>query len=153
MARVTLRRTDDDLRIFRVNDHLVDLRCLLQPDVRPRLAGIGRFVQAVAGRTANRVARAGIDNAGIGRRYLNGTDAIDVRELIKDRGPRHARVCRFPNAASGCPEIEHAWLPYSAGHSRNSSAVKRADVAPAKTGKEVVARSRIDRDASADCIG
>src|SRR5216683_1300876 len=116
---------------------------VLEANVRPRLTGIDRFVHAVAERTLHRVARAGIHNIGIGRRHLDRADAVDIGELIEDREPGHARARGFPNAAGGRPDVEHARLTDRAGDGRDAPTVKRADVAPAETGKEVVARSHI----------
>ena len=49
MLRVALRRNDYVIRIFRIDDHLIDFGSLLEPDVRPCLAGIGRFIYPIAG--------------------------------------------------------------------------------------------------------
>src|SRR5262249_25653522 len=80
VARVTLCGHHDYVGIFRVDNHLVDLRRFLKPDMRPCLATISRLVYAVAARALHRVARAGIDDVRIGRRDLDRTDAIDVCE-------------------------------------------------------------------------
>src|SRR5207248_5673595 len=105
------------------------------------------FVHAVAERTLHRVASAGIHNVCVGRRHLYRADAVDVRELIENRRPRHARTSGFPNAAGGRADVEHARLSDGAGDGRDAPTVKRADVAPAETRKEVIARSEIDLDA------
>jgi hypothetical protein len=83
---------------------------------------------------------------------LNRADAVDFRELIKNRKPRNARVRRFPHTAEGRTQIERARLTDRAGDGRDAPTVKRADVAPAETGKEIVARNGIDFDASAYCM-
>ena len=62
VLRVALRRRDDEVRILRIDHDLVDLRRLLEADVRPRLAGVGRLVHAVAERSLHRVTGAGIDD-------------------------------------------------------------------------------------------
>src|SRR5204862_6670369 len=120
---------------------------VLKADVRPRLTDIDRFVHAVAERALHRVTSAGIYDIRIGRSHLNGADAVHVCELIEDREPRHAGASGFPNAAGGRPDVEHARLTDRAGDGRDAPTVKRADVAPAETGNEVVARSEIDLDA------
>src|SRR5258708_40207916 len=96
--------------MFGSDGHLVGLGRFLETDVRPRPAGIDRFVHAVAERTPDRVTGADIDDVGIGRRHLYSADAVDVGDLIEDRHPRHARVGGFPDAARGCPEIEYTRL-------------------------------------------
>jgi hypothetical protein len=48
VARITLRGRDDEIRILGIDRELVDLGRLLEADVRPRLAGIGGLVHAVA---------------------------------------------------------------------------------------------------------
>ena len=152
MPRVALRRREHQIRIFRIDHDLVDLDRVLEANVRPRLTRIDRFVHAVAERTLHRVTRARVHNVCVGRCHLNRADAVDVRELIEDREPRHARAGGFPNAAGGRADVEHARLTDRAGDGRDAPTVKRADVAPAETGKEVVARSHIDPDAIAYCI-
>src|SRR5207237_6631279 len=111
-----------------------------------------RFVHAVAERTPNGIARAGIYDIGIGRRHLYRADAVDVGELIEDREPCHAGASGFPNAADGRPDVEHARLTDRAGDGRDAPTVKRADVAPTETGNEVVARSHIGLTTIALCI-
>src|SRR5205823_8268951 len=143
VPRIALRRGEHEIRILRVDHDLVDLDRVLEANMRPRLAGIDRFVHAVAERTLHRVASAGIHNVGIGRRHLYRADAVDVRELIENRRPRHARASGLPNAAGGRPDVKHARLTDRAGDGRDAPTVKRADVAPAETGKEVVVRSHI----------
>src|SRR5207244_8893278 len=133
MPWVTLCRREHQIRIFRIDHDLVDLDCILEADVRPRLTGIDRFVHAVAERTLHRVTSAGIHNVGIGGRHLYRADAVDVRELIENRRPRHARARGFPNAAGGRPDVEHARLTDRASDGRDAPTVKRADVAPAET--------------------
>src|SRR5262249_58084656 len=118
--------------------------CVLEADVRPRLAGIARFVHAVAERTLHRVTSAGIHNVGIGRRHLYRADAVDVRELIENRRPRHARASGFPDAAGGRPDVGHARLTDPAGDGGDAPAVERTDVRPPETPKEGVARSHLD---------
>src|SRR6185369_10102229 len=49
VLRVTLGRGHDYVRIFRIDDHLVDLGGFLEADVGPRFPGVSRFVHAVAG--------------------------------------------------------------------------------------------------------
>jgi len=58
---------EGNVGILRMDDQLPDLTVVL-PDVRPRLAGIGRFVDAVAGRdvAANvGLARPDVNDAGV----------------------------------------------------------------------------------------
>src|SRR4030095_1389959 len=121
----------------------------LEANMRPRLAGVGRPVHAVPERTLHRVTSAGVHNVCVGRRHLDRPDAVDVSELIENRRPLHARARGFPNTAGRCAQIEHAGLTDRAGDGRDAPTVKWADVAPAETGKEVVARRYIEPDAIA----
>src|SRR5262249_44917240 len=99
VACVTLRGGDDQIRILRVRHDLVDLRRLLEADVRPRLARVRGLVHAVPRRALDRVAGARIHDVRIGGRDLDRADAVDLRDLVEDRRPRDAAARGFPDAA------------------------------------------------------
>jgi hypothetical protein len=79
-------RGEGDVRIVRMDDHLPDLSVML-PDVRPGLAGIRGFVDAVAGRhvaTDVGFARAHVDDAGVRRSNRDRSNRRD-RLVVEDR--------------------------------------------------------------------
>src|SRR5262249_33678707 len=132
VSRITLSRRDDEVWILRVDADLVDLRRLLEADVRPGLARVGGLVHTVTARALHGVAGAGVDDVRIARRDLNGADAVHVRELTEDRRPRHAGAGGFPDPARRSADVEDAGLcgTEGASHGRDATAVERTDVAP-----------------------
>ena len=126
------RGREDKIGILGIDDELVDLQRLVEADVRPGLAGVGRLVHPSAGGTADRIARADVDDVRVRRRYLNGADAVSFLYVIEDRIPGHAGAGCLPDAALGCAHVEGASLVL-ADHARDSgnpAAVEGADVAP-----------------------
>ncbi len=118
--------------IRRMHDHGADLPDLL-PDVLPRFAGVGRFVDAVARLdvAANvRLAGADVDHVRVRRRDGEGADGRD-RLVVEDRLPVDAAVGRFPDAAgrgggvigeriAGDPAGPRATRPPAAGPTRRN---------------------------------
>src|SRR5262249_60501891 len=98
---VPLCGRDDEVRILRIDEDLVDLRRLVEADVRPRLAGVGGLVHAVTERALHRVAAARIDDVRIGGRNLDRADAGDVSGFVEHREPRGAGARALPDAAGG----------------------------------------------------
>ena len=81
---------------------------LLQADVRPRLAGVGGLVDAVALDDVAAqlgLAHPGVDDVGIRRRDRDGADRRGLDLLVGDRPPRQAAVGRLPDAAAGRAEV------------------------------------------------
>ena len=79
-----------------------DLAVLL-PDVLPGLAGVGGFVDAVAGLDVAAdvgLAGADVDDVGIGRGDGEGADGLGGL-VVEDRLPVDAAVAGFPDAARG----------------------------------------------------
>src|SRR5262249_33497079 len=91
-----------DVGVFRVDDHLPDLP-LLFPDVLPALAAVGGAVAAVAGGGVAAdvgLARADVDDVGVGRGHSDGADGSNGL-VVEDGFPGDARVGGLPDAAGG----------------------------------------------------
>ena len=100
--------------------------------MRPGLAGVGGFVDAVADRKIGpmqSLAAADINDVGIGRSNCDGADGL--RGLVIEDGiPGAAVVVRLPDAAVHLADVKHIRL---AGNSRGGAgapATKRPDHAP-----------------------
>ena len=137
MGRVAESRDDHQIRIGGIDKDAVDLHGVLEPDVLPALAGIGRLPHAVTEAAADGVAGTGINDVGIGGCDLDGADAIGARLLIEDRKPRHTRARGLPDAAQWRAEVEGAGVPDDTGHGGNTAAVKGPHITPLEARIEV----------------
>ena len=103
---MTERADINDVRILRIHHDAADLACVLQADVRPGCAAVGRFIDAVAGReigTNVGLAGSSINSFGIGRRHSDRADG-GHRLAVKDRGPDRAGIGGFPDAPLTAPK-------------------------------------------------
>ncbi len=105
----------DDVGIARIDGDLGDHVRVAKPGIRPRLAGVGRLVDAVAGvEIAANVgfAGAGVDDVGIRRRDGERADRIgDPRDLsVGNVGPAQAVVGAPPDAALDAAHIKEVRL-------------------------------------------
>src|SRR5437870_227501 len=92
----------DEVEIFRIDDDPANLPRVLEANMFPGLAAIGRFVHPVA--ELDRVAhvgfaRADVNDVWILRRNRNRAEGCGVSR-IKNRRPGAARIYRLPNAAA-----------------------------------------------------
>ena len=98
-----LRGHVDDARVARVDDDPADVLGVLEPDVLPGLAAVGRLVHAVA--VAHAALRVVLAGAHPDRQRIPGVDrhaADRVRRLrVEDGRERDAPVGRAPHAAGG----------------------------------------------------
>ena len=139
---MTEGRDEQPVGILRVDGDVRDLLRVAQTEVRPRPAGVGRLVDAVAGRevgTMEAFPAADVDDVGVGRRDGDGADRPG-RLVVEDRLPDAAGVGRLPDAAVHCRHIEGVRM---AAMSRRRPRPARAvwtDVAPPHLGEE----SRVD---------
>src|SRR5882672_11308979 len=95
------------IRVFRIDGDLWNLLRVAQAEMRPRRAGIRRFVDAVADREVRprqSLAAADINNVGIARRDRHPANRSG-RLVVEDRLPCAARVGGFPDAA-----VAHAYI-------------------------------------------
>ena len=112
-----------------MDDQLADGARIPQADVLPGLAGIDRFVDAVALRQIAAdagFAGAGIDHVGIGRRDGKAADGRSFL-LIEDGLPGGGAIGRFPNAAAGGAEVVSVGIAGDARRRQGAAAAKGAD--------------------------
>ena len=96
------RAREDDVRIRGMHDDPADAAGFVQPHVRPRLAGVGGFIDAVAHHIAVAddpgLAGPRPNDVGIGGRHRKSSDCLH-RLAIEDRTPIVAAIAGFPDAA------------------------------------------------------
>src|SRR5213078_421636 len=91
----------DIVRVRGADDDRADVVRIAQTDVDPRLATVGRLVDAVAARF---LAGAGVQNLRVRRRDRQRADRSDA-SLVEDRRPGLSGVAGFPDAAAGRAEV------------------------------------------------
>ncbi len=87
------RRDEQPIGILRIDGDVGNLLRVAQTEVRPRPPGVGRLVDAVAGRevgTMQAFAAADVDDVGVGGRNGDRADRPG-RLVVEDRLPRRAR--------------------------------------------------------------
>ena len=100
------------VRVVAVDDHAPDVVRLVEPEVRPRLAAVGRLVDAGAGvGRPRRVRLAGADPDGrpvaLGVAPVDGDVADrDLGHVVEERREGAAGVRRPPQAARGVGDVE-----------------------------------------------
>ena len=131
-VRMAEHRDEEPVRILRIDVDLRDHLALAQTEMRPRLAGVGRLVHAVARREigANDArARADVDDVRIGRRDGDRADRSG-RLLVEQRLPVRAVVGRAPHAAVVEADVDDVRLARHAGHRARAAGARRSDLAP-----------------------
>src|SRR6185312_422698 len=126
------RGDKDAVGIERVDIHRRDHLAVVEADVRPRLAGVGGFVHAVAGRqigSNDTGARADVDDVRVGRRDRDRPDRAG-RLVVEDRGPGRAVVGRAPYAAVVEPDVGDVGLAGRARYGACATGPRWADLAP-----------------------
>ena len=129
----------DDVGIGGVDADLRDPVRLAEPHVRPRLAGIGALVDAIAGHdvAANaRFAGANEDDVGIRLAHSHRAHARRRDLAVGHRRPVLARIDRLPESAAHGTEIRFAFPPLHAGHRDRPATAIGADVAPPVAGQQ-----------------
>src|SRR5207248_3053692 len=139
----TVRMSEDcdeeAIRIARIDDDRGDLLAVVEAEVLPRFAGVGGFVDAVAGGeigTLQTFAAANVDDVRIGRRNGDRADRAG-RLIVEDRRPDAAVVGRLPDAAVVHADVEKARLSRHAGRGDGASAAKWSDAAPTHCGRRI----------------
>src|ERR1700756_5512313 len=123
---------DDHVRIFGVDDDRADVFRIFEADVGPGGAGIGGFVDAIAG---GLLAGADVDDLGIRGSDGDSADGGDVLR-VENREPNLTCVGGFPDAAAGSGHVVGGWVAGDAGYAGDASGAVRADEAPAHGGIE-----------------
>ena len=106
------RRDEHDVRIRGMNADLGDAVTLLEADMRPRLAGIGAAVNAVARHdvAANaRLTHADVDDVRIAFAYCDRTNRRALDLAVGDRCPIFTAISRFPEPASHRAKVRFLW--------------------------------------------
>ena len=107
-----------------------DLPGVVEPDELPRLAAVGRLVDAAAGgHVAAHAVGAGADVDHVRIRIGDGDRAhrSDRNLAVGDRRPGRAAVGRPEQAAAGDAHVERLRLRRHAGDRRDASAARRTD--------------------------
>ena len=141
-VRVAERGDEEAVGIARVDGDVGDLLRVAQAQMRPRLAGVGRLVDAVAGREIRPVqafAAADVDDVGVGRRDGDRADGSG-RLVVEDRLPHATGVGRLPDAAVDRRHIERVRVAAMPGRRARPARAMRTDVPPAQIGEEARAR-------------
>ena len=131
-------RGKDLVGIARIDGELRNLLAVAQAKVRPGLARVGRFVNAVADRQVRPMqplTAADIDNIRVRRRYGNRADGAGGL-VVKDRLPRATVVVGLPHSAIAHANVKHIRLAGHASDAAGASATVRANGAPVEGGEE-----------------
>ena len=140
---VSERRDVDDVGILGVHPHGADLAALAQADVGPRLAAVGRLVDAVALSEVGPDAalpRAHVDDVGVRLCDADGADRRRGEEAVGHVAPEGAAIVRLPHAADAGAEVEHLPVGRMPGDGHGPAAPERADAPP----PEHVEMGRVD---------
>src|SRR5580698_5690289 len=135
---MTERADVHDVGIMRINDNAADLARVLQSDVCPGFAGVGRFVDAVAGAESGanvRLTGANVENVGIGWRDFDGANRRDGL-AIENRSPSDAGIDRLPDSAIDSAEVEGDAIA-GAGDCGHASTAIRTDEPPLQRAETV----------------
>ena len=125
--------------IFRVDSELRDLLTVAQSQMRPRLASISRFVNAIPDRKIRAMqsfTAADVNDVRIYRRNRDRADRCR-RLIVKNRLPCPAVVGGFKNAAVHRRHVEDIRLRRNACDRASASTAMRSDVPPAQNGIEI----------------
>src|SRR6185503_20292601 len=122
-----------EVGIARMHADAADLHRLAQAEVRPRLAGVARAVDAVA--VGHVAADAALAHAGVNDVRVRGGDRqrADRARLhlpVGHRRPARPAVRGLEDAAARGAHVEDLRLTGDAGHRRDAAAAERADLAP-----------------------
>ena len=133
---VAKRRDEDYIRILRIDNDSPNLSSALESDVLPGLAGVDRFVHAVA--ELNRITHIGfagtdINHIRIRRRHANRANRRR-RCGVKLWGPGATCVRRFPNTAADRSKIKSLRLTNDTADRVDAPRAKRANTSPTQTG-------------------
>jgi len=120
------------VRILRIHHDAADLVGVLQTDVRPGCAAIGRFVDAVTGRQiGTNVGLAGSSVDGLGIRGRHGDRADRSHRLaLKNRSPYRSGIRGFPDTPIDRAKIKSGRVPRHTGHGNRPAPAKWPNQAP-----------------------
>ena len=129
---MTERGDEQAIGILRIDGDLRNLLRIAEAQVRPRRAGVGRLVDAVADREVRArqpFAAADVEDVGIRRRNRHPANRSG-RLVVEDRLPGAAGVVGLPDAAVHHAYIEGEGLTPMSRRRLRPPRAKRPDVAP-----------------------
>ena len=135
-VRMAHHGDEKPVRVARVHHDLRNLLPVAKAEVRPRLAGIGGLVHAVARRevrTLEPFATAHVDDVRIRGREGDGADGPRWL-LVEDGIPRAPVIIGLPHAAIHRTDVEHVRLVGNAHRGLGTTGAKRPDHSPAQLG-------------------
>jgi hypothetical protein len=112
---------------------------LLQAHMRPRLAGVGGFINAVALNDVAaqlRFSHPGVHDVGVRARNLERADRRCFDLTIGDGPPRKTRVSGLPDSAADGAEVVLVGARRTSRDRLRSAAARGTDRAPSQTGEE-----------------
>ena len=118
--------------ILRVAANLGDLAGLFQAEMLPAAPGVGGFVDAIADGDIDAdggLARAGIDDIGVGGRHFQRADGRGGEVAVADILPVLPGVGGLPDAATDAAEVEGIRIARVASDSDDASAAEGSDAA------------------------
>ena len=139
-VRVSEHRYEQPIRVVRIDDDVRDLLTIAQAEVRPGLAGVDRFVDAVTYRQVRPrepFAAADVDDVWIGRRDGNRADRAG-RLIVEGRQPCAAEIGGLPDAAVHRADVEDIRRARDAGDGLGPPAAKWSDRAPAQSARNLL---------------
>ena len=143
--RVTECRDVDRVRILGMYADLADVARVLEPEMRPRLTGVGRAIHTVAVRNVAAdaaFAHTDVDHVRVGLRDRDRADGRALEEPVGGVLPVLAAVHRLPDPTAGRSEVEGVAIPRVTGNGGDAPAAIRAGVPPLEAIEEVRDLSR-----------
>ena len=141
----------DDVRVGRVDADHGNVARIVESEVAPRLAAVGRSPHPIAVCQVFppiRLARAHVDHIGVGRGHRDRAYRRDVGRAVAHVAPRLAAVGRLPHTAIHGSEVEGQRVNRVARHRHHATAAERADEPPVECAQGGVGRGggqRADR--------
>src|SRR5439155_25758411 len=125
---------EDAVGVLGIDEDRRDLLAVAQAQVFPRLAAVGRFVDAIADGQVGALealAAADVEDVGVGRRYGQGADGAGGL-VVEDGVPGAAGVGGLPDTAVVDADVEDVGLAGDADGADGAPAAEGADHAPAQ---------------------
>ena len=144
-VRMAEHRHEQPIRVGGIDHHVGDHLAVAQPEMRPRRAGVGGLVHAVAGGQVgadDAAAAPDIDDVRVGRRHGDRADRAGGL-VVEDRHPVGAVVGGAPHAAVVEADVEHVGLAGHAVEGARAPGAGRTDRAPVHVAIEI---RRLGRD-------
>src|SRR2546426_2497285 len=129
---------EDSVFVARIDDDSANLLPVAQPQMPPALAGVCRFVDAVACgkvRTLNPLARPDVNHIRI-RRSNGKITNRSGRLIVKDRCPYPPGICGLPHSAVVHADVKHVRLASNSGSANRTSTSEWSDHSPLEVGIE-----------------